>query len=196
MSIPNLPNVKTDLLDIPTIGKLAQVPGHKSGAYAGQIAVPVNILAHKPKRLSHVEAASLPTVALTTWQAFFERAHLKRDDRILIQAGAGGIGSFAIQLAKHVGAHVTATAGASNQSFIKELGVDRAIDYTESRFEDFGPYDVAYDGVCGDLVERSIQSLVPGGRYVGLVRVSDERAYMSIGLPPHVAKAAAASNAP
>src|SRR5471030_2254263 len=93
----------------------ARLPGQKQGAYAEQIAVPVSILAHKPKRLSHVEAASLPTVALTTWQAFFERAHLKRDDRILIQAGAGGIGSFAIQLAKHVGAHVTATAGASNQ---------------------------------------------------------------------------------
>jgi len=171
----------------------ARLPGHRPGGYAEQITVPTSILARKPERISHIEAASLPTVALTTWQAFFERAHLKRSDRILIQAGAGGIGSFAIQLAKHVGAHVTATAGTSNQTFLTELGADQAIDYTQSRFEDFGPYDVVYDGVCGELVEQSILSLAPGGRYVGLVMVSDARAYMSIGLPEHIAKAAAAS---
>ncbi len=174
----------------------ARLPGHKTGGYAEQVAVSASILARKPKRISHIEAASLPTVALTTWQSFFERAHLKRDDRILIQAGAGGIGSFAIQLAKHVGAHVTATAGKSNQAFLKELGADQAVDYTQSRFEGFGPYDVVYDGVCGELVERSILSLAPGGRYVGLVMVSDARAYKSIGLPEHIAKVAAASIAP
>ncbi|WP_323901364.1 NADP-dependent oxidoreductase [Aeromonas caviae] len=174
----------------------ARLPGHKQGAYAEHIVVAESLLAHKPRSLSHIEAASLPTVALTTWQAFFERAHLKRDERILIHAGAGGIGSFAIQLAKYVGAHVTATAGTTNQTFLQELGVDQAIDYTQTRFEDFGPYDVVYDGVCGDIVERSINSLSPGGRYIGLVMVSDARAFMSIGLSESIAKVAAAGIAP
>ncbi|WKW34885.1 zinc-binding dehydrogenase [Pseudomonas viridiflava] len=109
-----------------------------------------------------------------------------------MQAGAGGVGTFAIQLAKHIGAHVTATAGTANQAFLKELGADVAVDYTNQRFEDFGPFDVIYDGVCGDLVERSINALAPGGRYVGLVMVADARALMSLGLPEAVAKGAAA----
>lgn len=170
----------------------ARLPNQAPGAYAERACVPVSLLARKPTRLSHVEAASLPTVALTTWQAFFERAQLKQDERILIQAGAGGVGTFAIQLAKHLGAHVTATAGTANQAFLRELGVDRAVNYTVERFEDFGPYDVVYDGVCGDLVERSILSMAPGGRYVGIVGMSDARAFMSLGLPEPAAKAAAA----
>ncbi|MYM26792.1 zinc-binding dehydrogenase [Duganella sp. CY15W] len=171
----------------------ARLSNQTSGAYAEQVAVAQNLLARKPSNISHIEAASLPTVALTTWQAFFERAHLKARERLLVQAGAGGVGTFAIQLAKHVGAQVTATAGTANQAFLKELGVDRALDYTRERFEDVGPFDVVYDGVSGDLTERSILSLAPGGRYVGLVRMSDARAFMSLGLPEPVARAAAAN---
>jgi len=174
----------------------ARLPNNAPGAYAERVAVPVRLLAHKPDNVSHVAAASLPTVALTAWQAFFERAHLQPGDRLLVQAGAGGVGSFAIQLARHFGAHVTATAGAGNQAFLQELGVDRAIDYSAERFEDFGPYDVVYDGVCGDLTERAIQSLAPGGRYVGLVRMSDAHAFMALGMPEAMAKAAAAATAP
>jgi len=169
----------------------ARLPNHAPGAYAQRVAVPSALLAHKPRSLSFVEVASLPTVALTTWQAFLERAQLQRGERVLIQAGAGGVGSFAIPFAKHLGAHVTATAGPANQAFLKELGVDQAVDYTRERFEDFSPYDVVYDGVSGELTERSILSLAPGGRYVGLVGMSDARAFMSLGLPEAMAKAAA-----
>lgn len=170
----------------------ARLPNHAPGAYAERVAVPVQLLARKPVALSHVEVASLPTVALTTVQAFRERARLKPGERVLIQAGAGGVGTFAIPLAKHLGAHVTATAGPTNQGFVRELGADRAVDYSRERFEDFGPYDVVYDGVGGDLTERSILSLAAGGRYVGLVGMSDARAFMSLGLPEPMAKAAAA----
>jgi len=170
----------------------ARLPNRAPGAYAERAVVPEALLAKKPVTLSHGEAASLPTVALTTWQSFFERAHLKRGERILIQAGAGGVGTFAIQLAKHIGAHVTATAGPSNQDFLRDFGADRAVDYTHERFEDYGPYDVVYDGVSGDLIERSILSLAPGGRYVGLVKTADAQAFASMGLPEPVAKAAAA----
>jgi NADPH:quinone reductase-like Zn-dependent oxidoreductase len=171
----------------------ARMPNNAQGAYAELAVVPAALLARKPARLSHVEAASLPTVALTTWQSFFERAHLKKGRRLLVQAGAGGIGTFAIQLARHLGVHVTATAGPSNQEFLRELGVDRAIDYTREKFEDAGPYDVIYDGVCGDLVERGITSLAPGGRYIGLVQVADVQAYMSLGHPEPIARLAASA---
>lgn len=169
----------------------ARLSNHTPGAYAERVGVPAQLLARKPAALSHVEAASLPTVALTTLQAFRERVHLKAGERVLIQAGAGGVGTFAIQFAKHLGAHVTATAGPNNQAFLKELGVDQAVDYTNERFEDFGPYDIVYDGVGRELTERSILSLAPGGRYVGLVGLSDVQAFMSLGLPENIARAAA-----
>jgi NADPH:quinone reductase-like Zn-dependent oxidoreductase len=170
----------------------ARMSNRAPGAYAELAVVANDLLAKKPTKISHIEAASLPTVALTAWQAFFERANLKNGDRVLIQAGAGGVGTFAIQLAKHFGAHVTATAGTANQAFLRELGADIAVDYTKQRFEDFGPFDVVYDGVCGELVERSINTLAPGGRYVGLVMMADTRAFMSLGLPEAIAKGAAA----
>jgi NADPH:quinone reductase-like Zn-dependent oxidoreductase len=166
------------------------------GAYAERIAIPARLLARKPKTVSHQEAASLPTVALTTWQSFYERAHLKTGESLLIQAGAGGIGTFAIQLAKHIGAKVTATASAANQDFLRSLGVDTAVDYVAQRFEDSGPFDVVYDGVCGDLIVPSIKSIRPGGRYVGLRRVSDERAWLEFGEPADVAAKIAQHNLP
>jgi NADPH:quinone reductase-like Zn-dependent oxidoreductase len=166
------------------------------GAYAERIAIPAKLLARKPKTVSHQEAASLPTVALTTWQSFYERAHLKTGESLLIQAGAGGIGTFAIQLAKHIGAKVTATASAANQDFLRSLGVDTAVDYAAQRFEDSGPFDVVYDGVCGDLIVPSIKSIRPGGRYVGLRRVSDERAWLEFGEPADVAAKIAQHNLP
>jgi NADPH:quinone reductase-like Zn-dependent oxidoreductase len=157
------------------------------GGYAEKVALPAKLLAHKPKTASYQEAASLPTVALTTWQSFYERANLKSGETLLIQAGAGGIGSFAIQLAKYIGAKVTATASTANQEFLKSLGADVTIDYTKQNFQDAGPYDVVYDGVCGDLVLPSIKSVKRGGRYVGLRRVSGERAWIEFGQSPEAA---------
>lgn len=174
----------------------ARLPNPRPGAYAQQAVVPVSLLAHKPRSLSFVEAASLPTVALTTWQGFVERARLARGERMLIQAGAGGVGSFAIQLAKHLGAFVVATGGPDNQTFMAELGADRTLDYRRESFEDAGPFDVVYDGVCGPLIERGIDTLRAGGRYVGLVRVADARAYRDIGFPPAIAEQAAAGIKP
>ena len=170
----------------------ARLPNRTLGAYAERVAVPLDLLALKPKRLNFAEAASLPTVALTTWQAFIERARLARGEHILIQAGAGGVGSFAIQLAKYLGATVTATASAANQELMARLGADRTVDYAKEKFEAAGPFDVVYDGVCGPLVERGIASLKPGGRYVGLVRMADTQSYREIGFPEAVAAGAAA----
>jgi NADPH:quinone reductase-like Zn-dependent oxidoreductase len=174
----------------------ARLPNPRPGAYAERATVPANLLAHKPRSLSFEEAASLPTVALTTWQAFKERARLKSGERVLIQAGAGGVGVFAIQLAKQMGAYVVATGGSSNQDFMAKLGADRTIDYARESFEDAGPFDVIYDGVCGPLIERGIDALRKGGRYVGIVRVADAQAYREIGFPPPVAEQAAAAIKP
>ena len=171
----------------------ARLPNRLMGAYAELALVPADLLAPKPGTLSHLEAASLPTVALTTWQALVERARLQAGESILIQAGAGGVGSFAIQLAKHLGARVAATAGPANQAFLRELGADLPMDYTRQRFEDGGPFDVVYDGVGGDLINRSIDALRPGGRYVGLVRTADARAYREFGIPSPLAWLAARS---
>jgi len=124
----------------------ARLPNPRPGAYAKLAAVPVRLLALKPKTLSFEEAASLPTVALTTWQAFNERAHLKAGERVLIQAGAGGVGVYAIQLAKQMGAEVVATGGPDSQDFMRALGADRTIDYSKEKFEDAGPFDVVLDG--------------------------------------------------
>jgi NADPH:quinone reductase-like Zn-dependent oxidoreductase len=169
----------------------AVLPGRKQGGYAQKVSVPFENLALKPKTLSFIEAASLPTVALTVWQAFQERVKLQRGEKILIQPGAGGIGTFAIQLALHMGAEVYATAGSKNQDFLKELGVQRPIDYSKSQVGDFGPFDVVLDGLGGQNIEPSIQCLKPKGRYVGLVRAADARAFREIGVPALVAWLAA-----
>lgn len=161
----------------------AVLPGKKQGGYAQKAQVPMESLAHKPKTLSHVEAASLPTVALTVWQAFHERARLQRAEKVLIQPGAGGVGTFAIQLARYMGAEVYATAGAKNQEFLREIGVQHPIDYSRFSFKDFGPFDVVLDGVGGAAIESSIKSLKARGRYVGLVRAADARALRELGVP-------------
>lgn len=173
-----------------------RLPSRTQGAYAERVAAAPDLFARKPTGLSHVEAASLPTVGLTTWQALIDRAGLQAGDHVLIQAGAGGIGSFAIQLAKHLGAEVTATASASNQQWMRDLGADHVLDYALTRFDEAGPFDVVYDGVCGPLIERGIDSLKPGGRYVGLVLVADVQSFQEMGLPYPAAAAAAAGVRP
>ncbi|WP_420997989.1 NADP-dependent oxidoreductase [Cupriavidus sp. 30B13] len=161
----------------------AVLPGRKQGGYAQRVLVPAANLALKPSTLSHVEAASLPTVALTVWQAFHERAKLQRGEKILIQPGAGGIGTFAIQLARHMGAEVYASASARNQDFLKALGAQHPIDYAASVAGDSGPFDVVLDGLGGAAIAPSIRALKPKGRYVGLVRAADARAFRELGVP-------------
>ena len=113
-------------------------------------------LALKPRGIAHAQAAALPLSALTAWQALFEHAHLAAGQSVLIHGGSGGVGTFAIQIAKARGAKVFATASTANQSFLKELGADVAIDYTKQKFEDVAQdVDVVLDSVGGDTLARS-----------------------------------------
>lgn len=127
-------------------------------------------LAPKPRTLDYVQAAAVPLTALTAWQALFERASLVAGQTVLIHGAAGGVGVFAVQLAHWAGAHVIATASASNRDFLHELGANEVIDYTTTRFED-GVHDVdlVFDTVGGDTFQRSWQVIKPGGVLVTIV---------------------------
>ena len=137
------------------------------GAYAEKIAIKAAILARKPDRLSHAEAAALALTSLTALWALEDTAQLKRGETILIQGGAGGVAGFAIQLAKHLGATVITTASAANHAYVRGLGADRVIDYN---FEDFAATvsgcDVVFDTVGGAVQVASYAVLKPGGRLV------------------------------
>src|SRR5207248_6219966 len=124
----------------------------------------------KPKSIDHVHAAAIPVVALTAWQALFDKAGLSKSQRILIHGAAGGVGSFAVQLAKWKGAHVIGTASGRNQAFLRELGVDEPIDYERTRFEDVvHDVDVVLDTLGGDTQNRSWKVLKKGGILVSIV---------------------------
>ncbi len=139
------------------------------GGYAEYVAAPAEDLVAKPETMDDAQAAGLPLAALTAWQALFDTADLQVDQSVLIHAAAGGVGHIAVQLAKWRGAHVTGTASARNEAFLRELGVDRVIDYNVSRFQDVaGEMDVVLDGVGGDVLERSWDVLKPGGMLVSI----------------------------
>lgn len=140
---------------------------YAEGAMADFCIAPSFAVAPKPRRLSHVEAASVPIAALTAWQALFDHAALQAGERILVHGAAGGVGIFAVQLASLHGAHTIATASADNAGFLLGLGAERVIDYRSSRFEDsVRDLDVVFDTVGGDTLERSWSVLKPGGRMV------------------------------
>jgi NADPH:quinone reductase-like Zn-dependent oxidoreductase len=124
----------------------------------------------KPSSIDHAHAATIPVAAVTAWRALFDTAGLKKDQRVLIHGAAGGVGSFAVQLAKWKGAHVIGTASAQNQTFLRELGVDDAIDYKKTRFEDaVEGVDVVLDPIGGDTQKRSWKVLKKGGILVSIV---------------------------
>jgi len=142
----------------------------RNGAYAEYVAVKEAEAALKPRSIDHVHAAAIPIVASTAWQALFDRAALGQDQRILIHGGAGGVGSFAVQLAKWKGAFVVATASTRNQAFLRELGVDEPVDYEKTRFEDVvHDVDVVFDPIGGDTRARSWKVLKKGGILVSIV---------------------------
>jgi NADPH:quinone reductase-like Zn-dependent oxidoreductase len=142
----------------------------RGGAYAEYAIVKESEASAKPARVSHSEAASLPLVALTAWQALFETADLRPGQTVLIHAGAGGVGSIAIQLAKWRGARVITTASEHNHDFVRALGADVAIDYRTRRFEDIATdVDVVLDTIGGDTQVRSLATLRDGGILVGLL---------------------------
>lgn len=142
----------------------------RNGAYAEFIVVRESEVALKPRSVDHVHAAAIPLAALTAWQALFDAAGLKAGQRILIHAAAGGVGSFAVQLAKWKGAHVMGTASARNQRFLRELGVDEPIDYEKTRFEDVvRDVDVVLDTIGANTQQRSWKVLKKGGILVSII---------------------------
>jgi NADPH:quinone reductase-like Zn-dependent oxidoreductase len=141
------------------------------GGYAEYAVANETIVAKKPGTLNHVLAAAVPTVGLTTWQALFEVAQLRAGQKVLIHAAAGGVGTFAVQLAKAKGAYVIGTASARNQPLLRELGVDQPVDYQKTRFEDVArDVDVVLDTMGGETQERSFKVLKPGGILVSIVQ--------------------------
>ncbi|MGJ4930440.1 NADP-dependent oxidoreductase [Bradyrhizobium sp. HKCCYLRH3095] len=140
------------------------------GSLADYVAVPERVAAFKPASLDFVEAASIPMVGLTSWQALKERARLAPGQKIFIPAGSGGIGTFAIQLAKHMGAKVGTTTSTANVDLVKSLGADEVVDYKRQDFETvLRGYDMVLGTTRGDSIEKSLQILKPRGIIVSLV---------------------------
>ncbi len=139
------------------------------GTFAEFIAMNEDNVAMKPKTLTMAEAASIPLVGLTGWQVLIERANLKKGQKVLIHAGSGGVGTFAIQLAKHVGATVATTTSTANVDLVKSLGADIVIDYKKEDFENIlHDYDVVLNSLGKDALEKSLQVLKPGGRLISI----------------------------
>ncbi len=147
----------------------ARADQDRIGTFAEFIAVKEASLARKPTNLSMEEAASIPLVALTAWQVLVETAKLKKGQKVLIQAGSGGVGTIAIQLAKYLGAFVATTTGTSNVEWVKALGADVVIDYKKRDFAaELRDYDVVLNSLGGDELEKSLQVLKPGGYLVSI----------------------------
>jgi alcohol dehydrogenase len=127
-------------------------------------------IAHKPKRLNHVQAAALPLVGVSAWQALVENIGLSKDQNIIIHGGAGGIGSISIQLAKKLGAHIATTVSTDDKQFVENLGADEVIDYKTQSFEDLiHNYDAAFDTVGGETYTKSFRVLKKGGIIVSML---------------------------
>jgi len=164
----------------------ADVPGFKAGdevyglldfirdgAYAQYVATQTKNIVHKPKSLDHVRSAAVPLASLTAWQSLFDLANLSSGQTVLIHGAAGGVGHYAVQLAKWKGAKVIGTASARNSDFLRELGADEVIDYQIVRFEDaVSEVDVVFDTIGGETQERSWKVLKKGGILVATLGVS------------------------
>ena len=143
----------------------------------------VNDTALIPSNLSFDESASIPLVGLTTYQALEDIAKLSKGEKILIHAGSGGIGTFAIQLAKHLGAHVTTTTSTKNISFVKGLGADKVIDYTSENYLDEGAvFDVVFDTLGGEHTLNSFKVIKNEGRVISISGAIDEATAEQFGL--------------
>ncbi|MEU6372426.1 NADP-dependent oxidoreductase [Streptomyces sp. NPDC046909] len=157
-------------------GMLSYPYGH--GSHAEYVAAPARWFAHKPAALDHTQAGALPLVSLTAWQALTEYADVRPGQRVLIHAAAGGVGHVAVQIAKARGAYVIGTASAGKHGFLRELGVDEAIDYRETDFaEAVKDVDVVLDTIGGDTSTRSLRVLRPGGIVVSILPVGSDDFY-------------------
>jgi NADPH:quinone reductase-like Zn-dependent oxidoreductase len=155
------------------------------GTFAERIAVAEDDLAPRPTTISMAEAGSLPLVALTAWQALVERGDVQPGQKVLVHGGAGGVGSIAIQLAKHLGATVATTVSANDADVVRDLGADIAIDYRNDDFEQVvSGYDLVLDSLGGDNLLRSLGVLRPGGIAIGLAGPPDPAFARELGLNP------------
>ncbi|MDQ0118723.1 NADP-dependent oxidoreductase [Pseudarthrobacter sp902506025] len=155
------------------------------GTFAERIAVAEADVALKPASITMAEAGSLPLVALTAWQALVERGKVQPGQKVLIHAGAGGVGSIAVQLAKHLGATVAATASAATAEFVRGLGADVVIDYRNEDFEEIlSGYDLVLDSLGGQNLEKSLRILKPGGLAIGIAGPPDPAFARELGLNP------------
>src|SRR5260221_10041393 len=145
-------------------------------AYAEYLAVKATAIARKPSNLSFEEAASVPVAYETAWQGIFTHGHLEKGQTILIHAGAGAVGAYAVQLASHAGATVVATASGDDEAYLNSIGASRVIDYREAQFEKIlgEKVDVVFDLVGGDTQKRSLVVLKEGGRLVSVSPVASE----------------------
>jgi NADPH:quinone reductase-like Zn-dependent oxidoreductase len=145
------------------------------GAYAEYALASAQMVSNKPASLSHVEAASVPVVSVTAWQALFDQARLEAGQTVLIHGGAGNVGAYAVQLAHRAGLHVIATASTDDLSVVQDLGADAVIDHRTQRFEDaVRDADVVIDLVGGETQERSFQVLRRGGKLISAVSHPDQ----------------------
>ncbi len=152
------------------------------GAFAEFMAIKEEEVAIKPKALSMEEAASIPLVGLTAWQVLIERANLKRGQKVLIHAGSGGVGTFAIQLAKHVGATVATTTSTANVDLVRQLGADIVIDYKKEDFAELlRDYDVVLNSLDKVTLEKSLRVLTPGGQLISISGPPDPAFARSLG---------------
>lgn len=160
---------------------------HRVGTFAERIAIDERDVALKPKNVSVQEAASIPLVGLTAWQALVEVGKLRRGQRVFIQAGSGGVGTFAIQLAKHLGATVATTTSAKNAELVKSLGADVVIDYKTQDFEKLlSGYDLVLNSQDQKTLEKSLRVLKPGGQLISISGPPDPAFAKALGLNPLV----------
>jgi len=143
--------------------------GMQAGTIAEYAVIKEEELAIKPSNISHQEAASIPLVGLTAWQAMVTKGNLQKGQKILIHAGSGGVGTLAIQMAKHLGAEVATTTSAVNAEMVKNLGADVVIDYKTQKFEEeLSDYDLVFDMLGGEIMEKSFKILKKGGCLVSI----------------------------
>ncbi len=148
----------------------ASILGGGSGSFAEFVSADAKVMALKPKNITHVEAGALPLTGVSAWQALVDHMGLSRGKKILIHGGAGGIGSIAIQLARHLGAYVATTVSVKDMRYVQELGADEAVDYKNQNFEDMlHDYDAVFDTVGSETYERSFKVLRKGGIIVSML---------------------------
>ncbi len=165
-----------------------------SGAYAEYLAVPVEALALKPERLSFAEAATVPVGATTAWRTLFDHGGLKAGQRVLIQGAAGGVGLFAVQLAKWKGAQVIGTASTANLEFVRGLGADTVVDYTTAPVESVvQDVDLVLDGVGAETLSSSLVVLKPGGTLISIAGLPPQEEAQARGVRAMMSRGAASA---